>query len=927
MIMNGCVIPHTPIAVDFWKVRDGPQTIHFLTHLHGDHISGLTSSWDRPIYCSQVTKELLVKKHAVKSELIHALQIGCAEIVFLDHVQQQHMVVTALDANHCPGAVMFLMEGYFGTILHTGDFRFKPEMLTEPTLANLPGNVDVLYVDNTYCSPRCKFPTREQTTTDIIKVIKSHPTHDILIAMRNLGKEDLLVKIAKFFQEYIYVPHKFYETLEILGAPDVFNCENTDLRIQIVPFHTISRSFVEKVNKTRPTIVIMPTALYVGIDARPYEYVDNVYIVPYSDHSSYSELREFVAFLRPGKIIPIVKATSRGPFGMSVADRADMLRFSDLTGEKWNESVKVPLSVQAFMDSRNITTSLGNKRLSRKRQKQSKGHVDSKKIRGVIYESINEEREENNTDCSGSANQEVQDSQKDIVPKVAESCMNIPGKKVSLLAPSNKTEDRNKGSSKKVASDLITKQPKSADCLIGSSQGFEIMNESIGFEKNEAVTPNETLGGTQQNSKESVQSNQKGIFRKTALAVFNTNMESQENQTPIESSNAKGTTDFDQVKAKAKAKKKAAEIRKKEQIIQWIFDTESSVDTPGIDAPVHILNSEGPSIKILHQANGDCESNLKVRDSDHPRSAVKKTDTGVAALEMRNLTAKYICNIVSSRKQKTIKQLDVSNDFPDHSCKSSDKNSNDCESQESENILSVTPASGKSVKKSKVTKYSCAQNLITKCNRTESDVNSSSTPTKVIEQRDNQEQETRSIHVETPNVLQTAVGARRKKMKKSKKTEKKAKDLCNRIEAESENVTVNTHTITSSSHVKVRETEPHSYSSGENFEAANSSGVNPEAANRSGVNPKAANSSGVNHEAANSSDVNHEAVNDTEEGKETGNDFDVNKSGKGKCNVAKSVSTVTKIKSVDNVNSVEFKNACKKTIERYKCPEIKKFIL
>ncbi|KAH3819468.1 hypothetical protein DPMN_121205 [Dreissena polymorpha] len=51
------------------------------------------------------------------------------------------MVVTALDANHCPGAVMFLMEGYFGTILHTGDFRFKPEMLTETTLANRSGMI------------------------------------------------------------------------------------------------------------------------------------------------------------------------------------------------------------------------------------------------------------------------------------------------------------------------------------------------------------------------------------------------------------------------------------------------------------------------------------------------------------------------------------------------------------------------------------------------------------------------------------------------------------------------------------------------------------------------------------------------------------------------------------------------------------------
>lgn len=36
------------------------------------------------------------------------------------HAVGEEVTVTLLDANHCPGSVMFLFEGAFGTILYTG---------------------------------------------------------------------------------------------------------------------------------------------------------------------------------------------------------------------------------------------------------------------------------------------------------------------------------------------------------------------------------------------------------------------------------------------------------------------------------------------------------------------------------------------------------------------------------------------------------------------------------------------------------------------------------------------------------------------------------------------------------------------------------------------------------------------------------------
>ncbi|OJA13131.1 hypothetical protein AZE42_07518 [Rhizopogon vesiculosus] len=36
------------------------------------------------------------------------------------------VTITLIDSNHCPCAVMFLIEGPRGAVLHTGDMRVKP---------------------------------------------------------------------------------------------------------------------------------------------------------------------------------------------------------------------------------------------------------------------------------------------------------------------------------------------------------------------------------------------------------------------------------------------------------------------------------------------------------------------------------------------------------------------------------------------------------------------------------------------------------------------------------------------------------------------------------------------------------------------------------------------------------------------------------
>lgn len=360
--MNGVVIPQTPIAVDFWSLRRaGSARLFFLTHMHCDHTVGLSSTWARPLYCSPITACLLHRRLQVSKHWIRALEVGESHVLPLYEIGQETMTVTLIDANHCPGSVMFLFEGYFGTILYTGDFRYTPSMLKEPALI-LGKQIHTLYLDNTNCNPALVLPSRQEATQQIVQLIRQFPQHNIKIGLYSLGKESLLEQLALEFRTWVVLSPQRLELVQLLGLADVFTVEEEAGRIHAVDHTEICHSAMLQWNQSHPTIAIFPTSRKVR---SPHP---SIYTVPYSDHSSYSELRAFVAALRPCQVVPIVHQKPCGEF------------FQDSLSPRLAMPL-IPHSVQQYMSSSSRKTNVLwqlERRLKRPR------------TQGVVFESPEE---------------------------------------------------------------------------------------------------------------------------------------------------------------------------------------------------------------------------------------------------------------------------------------------------------------------------------------------------------------------------------------------------------------------------------------------------------------------------------------------------------------------------------------------------------
>jgi hypothetical protein len=382
------VIPGVPVSVDYFRT-DRDIKVHFLSHAHSDHYQGLSPTWasndpQRTILCSKTTATLVTLRTKVAARAFQFVEAGKSYCVFVDKDRTKPIIVTAIDANHCAGALAFLFKvpdqntakcitrkimqrrnadiveydleekelNFIHTVLYTGDFRFDRSIFDRDWMKVVGGQkVDCLYLDDTYLDPEMNFPPRCEVAQEIIDFIRKNQVFEkgmrIIMGMDTVGKEELLVHLAIEFNTKIVVAESRYEIVDVVlnnkeKLESLFTCNPEERNIFVIPKTDFTYDFVSKVNLKTPAIGILPSAfawkqrlygikeLYTNLDlvyhethvntelcltrshftpSKPELIAGQIYAFPYSLHSSFPEICEFVQLLTPSRVIPI---TSKG---------------------------------------------------------------------------------------------------------------------------------------------------------------------------------------------------------------------------------------------------------------------------------------------------------------------------------------------------------------------------------------------------------------------------------------------------------------------------------------------------------------------------------------------------------------------------------------------------------------------------------------
>ncbi|OBZ82691.1 DNA cross-link repair protein pso2/snm1 [Choanephora cucurbitarum] len=324
----------TRFFVDAFKYGQIPDCDgYFLTHYHSDHYGGLRASWSHgTIYCSQVTANLVKQELRVNPQYVHALPMN--ELV---SIPGSNIAVALIDANHCPGSVLFLfiIDNKIRH-LHTGDFRAAPRMCLHPMIRQ-PENPPIhsLYLDTTYLNPQYAFPAQEECIEAACNVVAAELENDenktpsllqrwvnisskatpkktrmlVVVGTYTIGKERVFINNPHEAQVHV-VPLRQIRS-DVMMLDYLQNFQNSfDRLIAFKPTGWTYKSTATETSdmKLAPLFHVITPPSDRSLSLTPFYKNDKIKLfnVPYSEHSSFRELASFIASLDIKHIIPTV---------------------------------------------------------------------------------------------------------------------------------------------------------------------------------------------------------------------------------------------------------------------------------------------------------------------------------------------------------------------------------------------------------------------------------------------------------------------------------------------------------------------------------------------------------------------------------------------------------------------------------------------
>lgn len=308
----------TGIYVDCFTKPCIAGAAYFLTHFHADHMAGLCEGWAHGLlYCSVVTARLLIEVKKVSCKVIRKQPID-RPFELVDPLTHVQVTATLVDADHCPGSVMVILEGCpEGALVHTGDFRFYEGLACNEALKRVAESRQCsrVYMDYSWAHEAFEeLPVKSDSVAQLLDLIDSFPNEPIVLHSHGLGDEELLSAVAQHFpsERFLFTDARRLRELKIAAPELCCRFELFDVadarrqqkqqRFCIVKSHAQKRKFGLQGIEISCSTMWWAKVVHNQVRSVQHPVKDShtgAWHVLWAMHSSLAELRRFVSWLQP----------------------------------------------------------------------------------------------------------------------------------------------------------------------------------------------------------------------------------------------------------------------------------------------------------------------------------------------------------------------------------------------------------------------------------------------------------------------------------------------------------------------------------------------------------------------------------------------------------------------------------------------------